>query len=245
MAQLFPELFPELRERLLRAGVAPRHVRRYLSELADHFTDLKAEEERAGRSGAEAEAATRARLGAVDELARAMVEQRQFRSWCARAPRAMFGVGPLLFLAAAYFLACLYLWFGWRVFLPGADTPFGERNGSMYDLANIYFQAGKYYYICAPVLVGWGIGLLAARQRLKAVWHTVALLLIAWMGATAQIQASRTAVPGGLGHISMKFFVPGAEAQVVGGLVHALVIFSLAALPYVIWRLNQGDARSA
>jgi len=139
----------------------------------------------------------------------------------------------------------LYLWFGWRVFLPGADTPFGERNGSMYDLANIYFQAGKYYYICAPVLVGWGIGLLAARQRLKAVWHTVALLLIAWMGATAQIQASRTAVPGGLGHISMKFFVPGAEAQVVGGLVHALVIFSLAALPYVIWRLNQGDARSA
>ena len=44
MAQLFPELFPELRERLLRAGVAPRHVRRYLNELGDHFTDLRAEE---------------------------------------------------------------------------------------------------------------------------------------------------------------------------------------------------------
>ncbi|HTM89147.1 MAG TPA: hypothetical protein VL155_13160 [Terriglobales bacterium] len=245
MAQLFPELFAELRERLLRAGVAPRHVRRYLSELGDHFTDLRAEEESAGRSRAEAEAAAWARLGTMDELARAMVEQRQFQSWCARAPWAMFGVGPLLFLAAAYFLACLYLWFGWRMFLPGADTPFGGRTYSMYDLAYLFFQTGKYYYICAPVLVGWGIGLLAARQRLKAVWPTVALLLIAWMGATAQIQASRTAVPAGLGHISMKFFMPGGEAQVFGGLVHALVIFSVAALPYVIWRLNQGHARSA
>src|SRR5438270_12767670 len=28
--------FHELRERLLRAGVPPRHVRRYLTELADH-----------------------------------------------------------------------------------------------------------------------------------------------------------------------------------------------------------------
>jgi hypothetical protein len=65
------------------------------------------------------------------------------------------------------------------------------------------------------------------------------------MGATAQIQASRSAVPGGLGHISMKFFVLGPEAQVFSGVVHALVIFSLAALPYLIWRLSQVHARSA
>lgn len=245
MAQLFPEFFSELRERLLRAGVAPRHVRRYLNELADHFADLRAEEERAGRSRAGAEAAALARLGTEDELARAMLEQRQFQSWCARAPWAMFGPAPLLFLAAAYLLACLYLWLGWRVFLPGADTPFGGRAYSMYDLANLYFQAGKYYYIFAPVLVGWGIGLLAARQRVKPAWPALGLLLIAWMGATAQIQAGRSAVPAGLGHISMKFFVLGPEAQVFGGLAHALVIFSLAALPYVIWRLNQGHARSA
>ena len=47
--------FNELRECLLRAGVAPRHVRRYLSELGDHLADLKAEERKAGRSRAEAE----------------------------------------------------------------------------------------------------------------------------------------------------------------------------------------------
>jgi len=32
--------FEELRERLLTAGIAPRHVRRYLAELSDHLDDL-------------------------------------------------------------------------------------------------------------------------------------------------------------------------------------------------------------
>src|SRR5436190_18436822 len=39
------EPFHEVRERLLRAGGTPRHVRRYLTELADHLADLRAEEE--------------------------------------------------------------------------------------------------------------------------------------------------------------------------------------------------------
>src|ERR1700730_5057535 len=59
--------FHELRERLLRAGVAPRHVRRYLAELADHLADLRAEEERAG--ALDAERAALARLGGIDALA--------------------------------------------------------------------------------------------------------------------------------------------------------------------------------
>ena len=64
-----PKPFHELRERLLRAGMAPRHVRRYLSELADHLADLKAEEERAGLNRTDAETAALARLGGIDDLA--------------------------------------------------------------------------------------------------------------------------------------------------------------------------------
>lgn len=41
----------ELQERLLRAGIARRHVQRYVAELADHVADLRAEEESAGQSG--------------------------------------------------------------------------------------------------------------------------------------------------------------------------------------------------
>lgn len=231
--------FNELRERLLQAGVAPRHVRRYLTELADHLADLTAEEERAGRSRAEAESVALTRLGSIDRLAKAMIDQRQFKSWCARAPWAMFGVAPLLFLSAAYFLACLYLWCGWTIFEPGADTPFGTPVGPMYGFANIYFQAGKFYYTNAPIFVGCAIGLIAARQRLKAVWPAVAAVLIAWMGATAQIQAGRTAVPRGLGHISMSFFGFGPYRHTIPELIHAAVIVSFTVLPYLIWRLQK------
>ena len=44
----------DLREQLLRAGVGPRHVRRYLVELREHWADLTAEEERDGRNPEEA-----------------------------------------------------------------------------------------------------------------------------------------------------------------------------------------------
>src|SRR2546429_6182250 len=112
--------FHELRERLLRAGVTPRHVRRYLTELADHLADLRAEEERAGRSRADAESAALARLGGGDNLAKAMIEQRQFQSWCVRAPWAVFCLAPLCLLAGTYLVAFLYLSFGWKVFLPAS-----------------------------------------------------------------------------------------------------------------------------
>jgi hypothetical protein len=234
--------FHELRERLLRAGVAPRHVRRYLSELADHFADLTEEEQQAGRNLAQAQSAALVRLGKTENLAEALLKQRQFQSWCARAPWVMFSVIPLICLGAAYLVACLYLWCGWKFFLPGADTPFGALAAPTDSLANMYFQAGKFYYYSAPIFVGWAIGIVAARQRLKAVWPTVGLVLIAWMGATARIQASRTAVPRGLGHINMVFFTLGSSSQpVFQSLLSAFVIFTLAMLPYLVWRLRRAS----
>jgi hypothetical protein len=230
--------FNELRERLLRAGVAPRHVRRYLSELADHLADLRAEEERAGRSRADAESAALLRLGGMDDLFKAMIEQRQFQSWCARAPWAMFALAPTFLLAGAYFVACLILWSGWKTFLPGTDTPFIRLDG--FEI--FYFGVGRLIYFGAPILVGWGIGLIAARQRVKAVWPTVGFVLTAWTGCTARVHASRPVVPGGVGHVSMGFSL---GRSVEGSLLYALVILSLTVLPYLIWRLQKAHSVSA
>ncbi|MBV9481289.1 MAG: hypothetical protein JO249_11125 [Acidobacteria bacterium] len=234
-------LFHELRERLLRAGVAPRHIRRYLGELADHLADLTSEEERAGRSPQDAKSAALARLGTLDDLARAMIAKREFRSWCARAPWAIFGVVPLLLLAAAYFAAVLYLWFGWSVFLPDAETPFGRHGWQpLFSVANIYFQSGKLYYRLAPILVGASVGVAAARQRCTALWPMLSFILVSWMGSTAEIHASRTAVPRGLGHITMDFFAPTRSGEtLLATLLYALVIFTLAALPYALLRIRE------
>jgi hypothetical protein len=165
----------------------------------------------------------------------------RFHSWCIRAPWAIFGLGSAVILAAAYLVACLYLWWIWKVFLPGADTPFGHASpGPIYGFQNICFQAGKFYYFGAPILVGWGIAVTAIRQRVKAIWPIAGLILIAVMGGTAQIQASRTAVPGGLEHIRMGFFVLGPSVQNIGfSLFNILLIFSMTVLPYLIWRQLQ------
>ena len=40
--------FEHVREQLLRAGISPRHVRRYVIELREHLADLSARERDAG-----------------------------------------------------------------------------------------------------------------------------------------------------------------------------------------------------
>lgn len=170
----------------------------------------------------------------------------QFHSWCVRAPWAVFGLAPLLLLAVAYFIACLYLWSVWTIFLPGAVTPFGVRSaGPPYGFENLSFQLGKFYYFGAPILVGWGIGFVAARQRMKTIWPTVGLLLVAIMGGTTEIHASRKVVPAGLGHIRMDFFAFGSSAQgLYEAIFHALAILLLTVLPWLIWRRLQRSRSS-
>ena len=230
-----PKLFNELRERLLRSGVAPRHVRRYLKELTDHLTDLRTAEEHAGSSRAEAEAAALVRLGSVNDLAKAMIEQRQFQSWSARVPWAVFACAPIFVLAMAYFTACFILWSGWRMFLPGANTPFIELNG----LAIFYFGVGRMIYFGAPIVVGWAIGLVAARQRMKAIWPTLGLAVTAFIGGSARVQAIRPAMPGATGHVGMDFAFWRSAQDFSSGLFHILIFLSLMAMPYVMWRLRR------
>jgi hypothetical protein len=160
----------------------------------------------------------------------------RFHSLCARAPWAVFTLAPVSLLAGCYVAACLILWIGWAIFLPGVDTPFGVR--PQHGMANLYFQFGKYFYGGAPILVGWVVGVVAARQRAKAVWPLTGLVLVAWIGAAARIRASRTEIPSGLGHIRMNF-VPWPWFQSGhAGLVQALMVLSLAALPYLLWRIH-------
>ncbi|MBV9202290.1 MAG: hypothetical protein JOY83_21675 [Alphaproteobacteria bacterium] len=153
----------------------------------------------------------------------------------------MFGLAPLFLLAGVYFVACLILWSGWRIFLPGSNTPFVRIDG----YAIFYFGVGRLVYYAAPLLIGWGIVLIVAHQKLKAVWPTVGLVLIALIGGTAHVHASRSVVPGGLGQISMGFALGTSVQGIPSGLFHGLVILSLTGLPYHLWRLQKLHSLSA
>ena len=230
----FPKAnFPALRERLLRAGIAPRHVRRYLSELTDHLADLTAEERTRGLSPSDARAAALARLGTTDTLAEAMTSQPRFQSLSARAPWAVFSLTPLVLLAAVWFVSLCLLRLGWHIFLPGAVTPFGHGPLHFFDPQNIYFQLNRSLYLGAPILVGWCMVLIAARQRLNSLWPIVSLATLTVLAATSHVQANREAVPTGLGHIRVDFALrPAAQNE------YALVVLLFALAPYVLWKLQ-------
>src|ERR1700744_4848181 len=99
--------FAGLEDRLLRGGIAPRHVRRYLRELSEHLADLTAAERAAGHDAADAALRARAALGPDGELADAMLKQRDFRSLSARFPWLVFIVMPPFALISGFVLWAL------------------------------------------------------------------------------------------------------------------------------------------
>ncbi len=234
--------FSELREHLLRAGIAPRHVRRYLAELTDHLADLTAEEQSRGLSPTAARATALSRLGTTDTLADAMISQPRLRSLSARAPWAAFTLTPLALLATLWFLSLCLLRLGWHLFMPGAPTPFGNAYGphSLFDPRNIYFQLDRALYLGAPILAGWCMLLVAARQRLNALWPLVTLTLLALLAATSHVQANRLAVPSGLGHIRVDFALRPAPQN-----EYALIVLLIALAPYLLWKLQTRSTLNA
>ncbi|MDJ0794291.1 MAG: permease prefix domain 1-containing protein [Woeseiaceae bacterium] len=92
--------FRVLAERLSDAGIAPRHVRRTVGEMRDHYEDLvEAGIERGLRRDAAHEQALR-ELGQVDDLVQEMAAHPELKSWASRYPRTAIVVYPLACLAA-------------------------------------------------------------------------------------------------------------------------------------------------
>lgn len=226
--------FVELRERLLRAGVAPRHVRRYVVELVNHLADLRAEEVRKGRSPADAEAAALQRLGSTEELAQAMIAKPALRAWSARAPWAVFGLGSVACLATVYAVACTILWTGWGLFLPGSETPFVPIGG----WAIPYFGVGRMLYWAGPVLVGWLIAVLAARQRMCLIWPAVGMAAAALIASMVQVHTQSPAAGSAWGQVSLRLAAGATLGEILGKLAYAAELFVAAVLPYAIWRLR-------
>ena len=99
--------FDSLREKLLRAGIAPRHVHRYTRELRDHHEGLVAEEIQNGKSEPEANASAALRLGDEETLAAELLKRPELKSLATRFPWLVFGFGPVLMLSFIVIAALL------------------------------------------------------------------------------------------------------------------------------------------
>jgi hypothetical protein len=175
--------FETVREQLLRAGIAPRHVNRYVAELRDHLRDLVAQEQAADLDPRQAEARARKLLGSDEQLTAAMIASAP-RSLAARAPALVFALLPTLLMVLFVLvtgLAAFKLLWPVRGVAP-ADMP----------AAYSYFiaTAGFFTSYALGLLIAAGCITMAVRQRLSSGWVWVGLALIALLSGPLGFQTN-------------------------------------------------------
>lgn len=181
--------FDRLSERLLDAGIAPRHVRRYARELRDHLDDLVREEKAGGAPRELAETRALSRLGNDDDLAQAMLARPELRSLMSRFPWAVFGIVPLAIpllsgVAALYF----EIWFishvhGLFSYLTGQPPgPVTARLAT--EVFTAYNTLAVYI---APLLFAWAFYWLGSRQRMRPAWIVTGVVLICVLGGFQEL----------------------------------------------------------
>ena len=164
--------FENVREQLLRAGIPPRHARRYVDELRDHLSDLVEQQHATVLDPRQAEARARELLGSDEQLACAMIDSAP-RSLAARAPGVVFAFLPMLLLAVIILglgLVAFQLLWPVRGVAP-SDMP----TGYAFFIVTVGFFTN---YALGPLLAAGSITM-ALRQRVRSVWVWVGLALLA------------------------------------------------------------------
>lgn len=188
-----PRQFEQLRERLLRAGVAPRHVRRYLRELRDHYDDAIQGELGKGADRAAAEGSAASRLGNLDHLVESALALPELQSWSRRWPWAIYLVAPLLLFPAAFVATILVMVGLMRLVLPSTELPFPEP---LLAVLNVFRLFGLY---ALPVITASAFALLARRRGVSRGWGWVSVALITFIGALPNLDVYADQIGSGIG----------------------------------------------
>ncbi|MBB6251990.1 hypothetical protein [Nitrospirillum iridis] len=224
-------MFDRLHERLLTAGIAPRHARRYITELREHASDLTAEEMAAGCSRIDAETRALARLGNQDELAQALLRRGDFRSWGARAPWAVYGIGAVLSTLATFVVALATIAAIIETHRPAPDAHpvLPHWFGNAVTIIS-YVQS-----LVLPLLIGGGFAVMAARQRMPALWPSLALLAVGVLGAGSMWSIQPPATPDSQWSVGIGFVLFPPYMHLDTALGHIVVNLMLTLLPYLSW----------
>lgn len=196
--------FEGLSQRLLRAGIAPRQVKRLVAEIEAHFADLVAELRSAGLSQAESESQAAVRLGTEEVLIANILAHPELRSWARQRPWLAFVLLPLLALAVQVVLSMLaavgVIAFSTQVLgitalYPG-PVPWVVRGLQAYGVW------------IAPIVAAGAACFLAVRSSAPLIWPIVGCALIAILGAATNASFEWSpAVPRGVlsGGIGLNF----------------------------------------
>jgi hypothetical protein len=232
-----------VRDQLLRAGVAPRFARRYVTELREHLADLTERERNAGLDAAAASDRARELLGTDTQLAQAMIETTP-RTLAARAPWAVFTLLPFVTLLA--FIVAIVA-FMFRLLEPVQPAwPGGVPNTHVGVIAAASFITG---YLLGPAIAAVCI-FVSLRQRLSSLWVWVGVGLVAitssLFGFCVNVHPPFGGDPGGATFSVVRAVFVGGHFSVTATLsvaaLRAAILITIAAFAYRCVRNRQCGA---
>lgn len=221
--------FSALRERLLRAGVAPKHVRRTVTELEAHRQDILLELRDRGVPAAQAEVEARARLGSDDTLAASVLARPELRSWARKRPWAAFAIVPVVSFVAAFALWAV-------VFIVLVEQLKSVLGMSLLDRAGVR-PIAEFLFSTAlwgmPVLVG-GICLwFAGARRAGVAWPIVGVAIISLTAAAMNLTLEWPAPPD-VAKFSAGIGIGSENALQVA--TRSALTMALVLVPFFAWR---------
>ena len=226
--------FDRLEDRLLRGGIAPRHVRRTLTELRDHYDDALQDEQTKGVGDA-AQAAWQ-RLGTENDIAQSVLARRELHALSARFPRVVFGAGPLVLWFAFTALTLTPFAFGLNAAREtGLIGPPGAPDPAWFEVP---FNALCFFYLrILPIMIGAVMVTVAAQQRLALSWPLSGAGVIAVLSALSTYHIKFVTTPGEKGELSIGFGVSADELPYSLAMVALNLMLIVAA--YIVWQRTQ------
>jgi hypothetical protein len=228
--------FAPLAERLLRGGIAPRHVRRTIFELQCHSNDLISEFMADGCSIEESEARAAARLGTEDVLIESIFARSELRSWATNWPWVAFGLLPLITLPVLFF-ASLFLLAGVFAFSYHSLGVLPATSGGLQFVRTIFLAAAVWL---SPLVVAGTTCFFAARQRAPMFWPIIGTIIIGIIGAMTNasldwpMSAPKGALSAGIGFNTSSVLPP---------VTRVAVTLAFVLVPYVWWLRTKENVR--
>lgn len=228
--------FDGLKETLLQGGIAPRHVRRYMVELSDHFDDLKQHALKAGMTAADAEQEALRQLGAPSDLVKAMLARDELKSVAARYPALVFGLAPIVLLAVSVATCVLVM--------VGVVTALGGHGGRIY-IPEWFVPIGDAWLLfinfALPLLLGAALAFFAVRRRTELRWMALGVALVALLGGFYDVSLQWPAYYGGPGELNFGFGLAPPFPKLASNFTHAAVNLLVVGLP-MLWFVRRPQA---
>jgi hypothetical protein len=226
-----------LRERLVREGVAPKHVRRTIAELRDHHTDLFAEAFARGCSVEDAEREASTRLGDEDFLAAEVLARPELRTWAYRWPWIAYGVTPTLLLVLAF--VALLLLLGLSHVARTDQGTFSARWGSPAAVWSVFGAMRLFYSVGLPVVLAGACCFVAGQRGVASRWPLMGVVIASVVGAALHFNIVWPHGPEANGALSLQLTVPPFPGS-GDAMLRAVATCAVTLGPFLWWRKRLG-----